>query len=248
MESLEDIQRAFIELQHSHQEILEQLQRGQYTALHIARQAWRSQEEERGRLARELHDGLGQNLTALKNTLTGLENSSLEQEDQQKIATAISLCSSCIEDTRSMSRMLRPAVLDDLGLSSALRQLCRSVQKQGLATELIERGDLDELSAELGTLVYRITQEATTNALKHANAKLIALQIVVQPKLLKLVIMDDGKGFDVHNESVQQDGFGLQAMRERVELFGGRVHFESSPGEGTKIRMQIPRNKQGTSQ
>lgn len=246
-QALHSMQQELRKLQKDHQQLLQQLQQGQTATLYIARQAWRAQEEERGRLARELHDGLGQNLTALKNALIAIHNVQRAETRKQSVEDAIALCAECIEDTRSMSRLLRPAVLDDLGLASALRQLCRNTGKQGLAVELVLRGDLQSISKELGTLVYRLVQEAINNALKHADAALMVIQVIIRPATLQLVMMDDGQGFDPDADEIQREGFGLNAMHERVALFGGSVDIESAPGEGAKIRVIIPRQIRGES-
>lgn len=249
-QSVEAVQQALEQLQKDRQSILQQIQREQAKTAEIARSAWRAQEEERGRLARELHDGLGQSLTALKNDLTRLLNQPEGDDWRNRVAAAVALCSECLEDTRFISRMLRPALLDDLGLDSALRQLCRTVEREGLETELLGLDCVSRLSPDLGTLVFRLVQEAANNAVKHAEANTLVVRFIDEGKHLVLVIMDDGRGFDSSDPSLRESGFGLQAMGERVRLFGGSINIESSPGEGTRIRAAIPtgENDQESSQ
>ncbi|MDX1569121.1 MAG: sensor histidine kinase [Xanthomonadales bacterium] len=238
--SSEALQQALDQIRADHQAILHRIRQEQRNAKAIARHAWHIQEEERGRFARELHDGLGQSLTALKNELTRLADAEESVDWRERVRAAVDLCAECLEDTRFISRMLRPALLDDLGLESALRQLCRTIEREGLETELIGLDQTLDLGEELGTLVFRLIQEAATNTVKHAEATTFIVRFIAEPDRLILLIMDDGRGFETASSDLVEKGFGLQAMSERVRLFGGRIDIESSPGEGTRVRASIP--------
>lgn len=239
-DSPEELARSLVSLRQEHQRIVSQLRRDQERMQDIARGAWRIQEEERRRLARELHDGLGQSLTALKNDLATLLED--QPEDwRQRISSALSLCSDCLSDTREMSRLLRPPVLDDLGLEPALAQLARSIsERSGTAVEIVTRGLPPELPTDLTTLLYRLIQEALNNTVKHARAACMLVRLVGQPDRIDLLMLDDGCGFDALQADECDPGFGLHAMRERVALFGGKIEIESQAGEGTRIRVSIP--------
>ncbi|NUS39635.1 MAG: sensor histidine kinase [Lysobacter sp.] len=226
------------ELQAEYRQLLQRLEANEREFRRLGRAVWRVQEDERRRLARELHDGLGQNLTALKHRLAQVagELGPGQEALRARMETAIALCSTSLEDTRQMSRLLRPPILDDLGLEPALRWLARSVgESSGLAV-VVEVGDLPPLGGEAQTLLFRIAQEALNNAARHARAQSVLLRLVAQKAELQLQVIDDGIGF----EPAQARGGGLGGMRERIRLHGGRLELRSAPGQGTRIRAVVP--------
>lgn len=214
----------------------------------LARSVWRVQEDERRRLARELHDGLGQNLAALRHRLDAL-GASLPAAAEPALAEALSLCDRGIEETRNLSRLLRPQILDDLGLEAALRWLVRSCSEHAsfeadVSTD-IPAGSVD---ADSAILVYRVAQEALNNVDRHARARHVALRVGVRDRQIRLTLVDDGVGcnMDAVEERVQQGtSTGLASMRERVRLFGGRVSWISAPGEGMQVRVTLPLEDDG---
>ncbi len=202
----------------------------------LARSVWRIQEDERRRLARELHDGVGQSLTALRHRLDRLPAGSLRDE-------VIDMLVQVIEDVREMSRLLRPPVLDDLGLEPALRWLGRRVREGGGPEVIVDAVGLADstLEPELETLLFRVTQEALNNAVRHAGASCVSVSGRRLGNRLELTIRDDGVGFDP--ESLREDpeaaGVGLAGMRDRVELFGGDFAICSAPGQGTTLAIGL---------
>lgn len=220
----------------------------------LARAVWNVQEEERRRLARELHDGIGQTLTALKNHLDHLAGKAAAAGSRfaEDLAAAAETAGGAVHETRELSRLLRPPVLDDLGLVPALGWLARTIEKRtGLAVELTVDGELAEaeggparLEPDLETLVFRVVQEALTNTLKHSGARHAAVALAADAATVCVRIADAGAGFDPDatlDGAPAAPGVGLAGMRDRVELFGGRLALSSAPGRGTEIELTVPR-------
>lgn len=207
----------------------------------LGRSVLRVQEDERRRLARELHDGVGQNLTALKHRLAQLRDALGDAPDALRdgLDAAIGLCADTLEDTRELSRLLRPTILDDLGLEPALRWLGRSVGASAGMAVAVEVEPLPDLDEERQTLLFRIAQEALNNIAKHAQARSVLLRLVERDGRLQLQIVDDGVGFD---PALRPSGSGLSGMRERLRLFEGALEVHSAPGHGTRIRAVVPRS------
>jgi two-component system sensor histidine kinase UhpB len=207
----------------------------------LSRAVWRVQEDERRRLARELHDGIGQTLTALKNQLESSRQEGRSREMQaEAVAAALEMATQALHDTRELSRLLRPAVLDDLGLVPALRWLARNVSERlGVDAALTLEGLDERLDRELETLAFRIVQEALTNVAKHSGAAAATVEVVRASGLLRLRIADSGRGFDP-GAATHDAGVGLHGMRDRAELFGGTFRIESAPGRGTRVDVVVP--------
>jgi len=199
----------------------------------LSRAVWRIQEDERRRLARELHDGIGQMLVALKHQL-----------ETSRVAEALETATQALRDTRELSRLLRPAVLDDLGLAAALSWLARTVRERFDVEVTLSVGGLeDRLDREIETVAFRIVQEALTNVAKHSGAKAAQVGVERTPRHLRLVVSDEGRGFDPGHPS-DADGdegtVGLRGMRDRAELFGGAIRIDAAPGRGTRIEVVVP--------
>jgi signal transduction histidine kinase len=225
-------------LRAQYQALLDRLQRTELEFRRLGRAVWRMQEDERRRLARELHDGIGQNLTALKHRLAQMGDG-LPAAQRQQLEAAIALCGETLEDTRELSRLLRPPILDDLGLEAALRWLARSIgEASGLAIEL-DLEPLPALDADLQTLLFRVAQEAMNNTARHAQARNVLLRLVARGGLLQLQVVDDGRGCDPQ-AALRSGGSGLGGMRERLRLYDGHLELHSAPGEGTRIRAVVP--------
>lgn len=221
--------------------LLQRLESNESEFRRLGRAVWKVQEDERRRLARELHDGIGQNLTALKHRLEQVA-ATLPDDDgplQAQIRAAIALCSGTLEDARSLSRLLRPPILDDLGLAAALQWLARSLRESaGLRIDL-EIEPLPPLDSELQTLLFRVAQEALNNVAKHADAHNVLLRLVVRERRLQLQVADDGRGCDPQ-AALASGGSGLGGMRERLRLHRGRMELHSVPGEGCRLRAVVP--------
>jgi two-component system NarL family sensor kinase len=212
----------------------------------LSRSVWRVQEDERRRLARELHDGIGQTLTALKNQLEGtrrLDGRSRETTDE-RLGAALEMASQALHETRELSRLLRPAVLDDLGLSPALSWLARTVgERFAVDVDLQLRGLDERIDSEVETLAFRVVQEALTNVAKHSGASRAQVEIECSVTHLRIRVSDPGRGFDPLQalDAERGDaGVGLRGMRDRAELFGGSARIDSGLGRGTRIEVSVP--------
>lgn len=228
-------------MREQYQRLLQRLEANEREFRRLGRAVWRVQEDERRRLARELHDGLGQNLTALKHRLVQLDGGLAPDQDglRDKLEGAIALCAETLEDTRNLSRLLRPPILDDLGLEPALNWLARSVGEAAGMAVVVEIEPLPALDGELQTLLFRVAQEGLNNAGKHAAAGSVLLRLVERDRQLQLQVIDDGRGFDA-DAVAGAGGSGLGSMRERLRLYGGRLELRSSPGHGTRLRATVP--------
>ncbi len=211
----------------------------------ISRGVLRLQEEERGRISRELHDGIGQSLTALKIQLQLLEQAAGEKDAAlvSRLVAARELAEASLAEVREMARLLRPQMLDDLGLAPTLRWLARTVEERtGVAVALECRGGEERVEPEAETLVFRLVQEALTNVVKHARVVSARVVVEMRPRSILLTVEDRGSGFDaaaVLAGSDEERGFGVRAMRDRVQFFHGRFRLDSSPG-GTVLEAEIP--------
>lgn len=232
------------ELTADNQRLLQSVVRSEKRFRTLAKSVWHVQEEERRRLARELHDGLGQNLTALANQLQRILDDARGAGNLgllHRLADALDMTRGVLHDTRELSRLLRPTLLDDLGLDAALAWLARTLsERTGLAIELQSGLDERRLHPDVETLVFRITQEALTNVIRHSEARSARIALECQAHTLTLRIEDKGRGFDATQVAAPgQVSGGLRGMRDRAELFGGRVELRSAPGEGTVVQLML---------
>lgn len=204
-----------------------------------------AQEEERRGISREIHDGLGQLLTAIKLNLEILEDSLPSNKDAGKrIGEVKQLLDSVLKEAREISYNLMPSVLDDFGLGPGLQSLCEQFsQRTGLKVSFHEHGLKERLNPDVEIGLYRIVQEALNNVAKHAMAKEVEVQIVRHKSRLRLTIEDDGKGMDTAvpvPKPTERGGTGLVSMRERTNSFAGTFLIDSSVGKGTMINVEIP--------
>jgi len=227
-------------------DLVERLQRGQDYFQHLARSVWRVQEDERRRLARELHDGVGHNLTALIH-LVAQATAAMEanpDEARERLARARDVAQSTLQDTRALSRLLRPQILDDLGLEAALRWLARSFHDtHHLEVVLDVDQPFVDVDGDLSTLIFRVTQEALSNVAKHSQARHVEISLHKRTAGIALSIRDDGRGGDAAaslDAGSAGHSSGLGGMRDRVRLFGGVFRVESKLGEGFTVQAQFP--------
>jgi len=198
-----------------------------------------AQELERARLARELHDVTGQALTSILLGLKSLEDGADSDGHRTAVSELRELVVSTLQDVRRLAVELRPAALDDFGLVPAIERLRDIVQERGdLAVEVQSELADDRLPPDTETVLYRITQEAFTNVLKHAAASRVSVRLGRRDDAVTLVVHDDGRGFDP--ASVRDGSLGLVGMRERVALLGGRLTIDSSDGAGTMLKAEVP--------
>ncbi len=203
------------------------------------RRAVRAQEAERKRLARELHDETGQALTSILLGLASVERSHSAEEAHAAAGALRGLVVDTLRNVRRLAVELRPSALDDFGLEPALRRLGETVREGGALDVQVEtRLGAGRLPADVETALYRIVQEALTNAVKHAGANHVSIVVTRNATSVLTVIEDDGKGFD--SGAVSLDGLGILGMRERVELLDGSLEIDTSPGAGTTLIVQLP--------
>jgi two-component system sensor histidine kinase UhpB len=196
-------------------------------------------EAERRRISRELHDQAGQSLTAILIRLDLITEQIADPKILQQIEQTEVLAQQTLDELRRLARDLRPAVLDDLGLEEALRILVASFSGGGLSITLGVDKPFPRLPGAIETALYRITQEALNNVVKHAQATVAAIRLHYEPQRVHLEIKDNGKGFDTAAGD-GREGIGLVGMSERTDSLGGRLKVESRPGSGTRVKVEIP--------
>src|SRR5215212_7623520 len=212
----------------------------------FSRQLIEAQEDERRRIARELHDQIGQVLTAVKMNLHAVQRFCLESEAGSYVKDNIEAVDEALRLVRDLSVDLRPPILDDLGLTTALRwYVDRYAKRTGLSVDVvIDLPDENErFSRELETACFRIAQEALTNVVRHAKATQVVVRLTRDGYMLFLSVKDDGLGFDVERLRKRTQGvatLGLVSMQERAHAAGGIIEIDSAPANGTEIRFSVP--------
>ena len=197
-----------------------------------------AQELERRRLARELHDEIGQDLTSLLLNLRTLEEAESADEVRGAAATLRDAVVTALQDVRRLAVELRPKALDDFGLVPALERLIDTFMEQtGIEVKLTDALGGRRLPPDHETALYRIVQEALTNVVKHAQARRVSILLTFMDSAAAAIIEDDGLGFD---PAAEHEGLGLLGMRERLQLVGGKLTIESSPTSGTTLRAEVP--------
>ena len=203
------------------------------------------QEEERKHISRELHDEVGQALTAIDVNLALLQRNGDAGPAglRKRIADAQNLLRQTMNTVHDFACELRPSTLDDLGLLPALRSYTqRFAERTGLGVRFAAAADFEDLNSEQKTVVFRVTQESLTNVAKHAHARRVVVSLRRLADRLRLQIQDDGKSFLVDRQLCVngKKRLGLLGMQERVRLVNGRFAIESAPGRGTTVRVEIP--------
>ena len=204
----------------------------------LSRRLVEAEERERRAISRELHDEVGQSLSALLLDIESLTEVSREDGSfRQRLQNIRTLAENCVNEVRNMTLLLRPSMLDDLGLIPALEWQAREVSKRtGMLVDTVEENVSDDLPDEHRTCLYRIVQEALTNCSKHAYAKHVRVVVRQEANHLRVSIEDDGKGF----ESSRVLGLGLVGMKERVSHLGGVLKVDSGPARGTRLEVDLP--------
>jgi signal transduction histidine kinase len=201
-----------------------------------------TQENTARRFSHELHDELGQALTAVKANLSALRT----QNEPARVDDCMRLVDQAINDVREMSQLLRPTMLDDFGLDAALRSLTDSfAQRTGIAMNYQSSLAGRRLAEQAETNLFRIAQEALTNVARHAQASEVQVDLAQQTGLVSLRIRDNGKGMQTarrkgHNPSLNGGGLGIAGMETRAQACGGQLSVQSAPGEGMKIEVTCP--------
>jgi two-component system sensor histidine kinase UhpB len=204
-----------------------------------ARRALAAQEEERLRIARDLHDGIGQRLTAVAMHADRVAHDPQGAGQAALLEIPDSIRES-IDAVRRIARELRPEALDDLGLGNALLTLCRRMARHSgvrVEPELDLPGGMPDLPADTELVIYRVAQEALTNAIRHADAGQIKVSLRVADDHVTLRVRDDGRGIEL---PLAGDTSGISGMRERALLIGAQLNIRSNPGAGTEVRLEAP--------
>lgn len=222
---------------------LEGLQQRQLLGLRIIK----AQEEERQRVARDIHDGPAQlmsNVVLKAEICERMIDVDLEKA-RQELQSLKKIVRDSLQDVRKIIYNLRPMSLDDLGLVPTLQRYIMTFQEDtGISVSFKTKGTCEDIKPLISLTVFRIVQESVNNIRKHAEANSVIINMEFLERELRLYIFDDGKGFDTEKLKVQSDdissGFGLFSMRERIDLLGGEMKISSEPGKGTRLNIIIP--------
>ena len=208
----------------------------------VSGQLIEAQEKERGRIARDLHDDIGQRLALLSIELDQANRTANESADstKQRLKEIQQHCSEIAGDVQSLSHQLHSSRLDYLGIVAAIRGFCHEFSKQHeVNIEFTDRDVPADLPRELSLCLFRVTQEALSNAMKYSGIDRFALELCGTEDAVELVVSDAGVGFDVE-EAKKTGGLGLHSMQERIHLVHGSLSVESKPGHGTKVIVWAP--------
>jgi signal transduction histidine kinase len=210
----------------------------------LSQQLVAAQEEERRKLSRELHDHVGQMLTALRMEVGRIDR--LRAPGDHRVTAALTECRQLVDDmvriVRDLALGLRPSMLDDFGLQPALEWLTRDfTRRSNVPVELQLHGPLDTLSDQHRTCIYRVVQEALTNCVRHARATAIDFSVRARDEMIEVSVSDDGIGLD---PSRRAGGFGLRGIEERVRELGGTITLVSAAGQGATLSIKLPLEKE----
>src|SRR3954471_16841657 len=198
----------------------------------------RAQEEERKRVARDLHDEVNQALTAILLRLQALMQDAHSAEVERELSQLKRLVNQAMEELLQLARQLRPSALDDHGLVPALEgQVRRFGEQHGIGANLRTRGEADSLGDDQQLVVYRVAQEALANVARHSGASRVDVDLTTRDGGLDLCVRDNGSGFDTDGPPT---GLGLNGMAERARLVGGELSVYSEPGSGTSVTLHVP--------
>ena len=212
--------------------------------VHLSRRLLSVQEEERRALARELHDHVGQQLAALKLNLERLRHSHPELAGEMRLTDSLEIADDVMRQIGDTSLDLRPSILDDFGLSPAVRWYAQQQEKRS-GLHIAVRAEVERrLPDHIETAAFRIVQEAVNNAIRHGEgATRVSVELAIDRKWLSLDISDDGCGFNpeaLTNADGEAGGMGLLSMRERAELLGGQFRLRAAPGAGASVGARLP--------
>jgi signal transduction histidine kinase len=233
------IYRVFV-LERTHAKQRKEIEYTQNDLRRLSQRLVQLQEVERRSLSRELHDQIGQTMTALGIQLGNIENFRTKDEKlfRQQLEDLKRLNADAMRNVRDLAMGLRPSMLDDIGLEAALQWQGREFSRHtGVPSKVQVKGSLDALTDGQRTCIYRVVQEALTNCARHARAGNVLVSVSTEDGNIDVIIRDDGVGF---NSAHAEGGLGLLGMRERVQALDGSLSISSQPHAGTTIRVQIP--------
>jgi two-component system NarL family sensor kinase len=223
--------RLMKERERLNQEKLERLEREKQ--LVATQAALEGETSERSRLARDLHDGLGSMLSVVKHSIPAIQAGTvIDSESEKRFNRALGLLDESIGELRRIAHHMMPESLIRLGLKEALQDFCQAHEKLTFAFY----GNEERIDSKLEVLIYRAVQELVTNALKHAQASMINVQVIQEPRRISITVEDNGKGFEV--KQTGKSGMGLQNLKHRVHSYGGIMDISSGKG-GTEIIMEF---------
>jgi signal transduction histidine kinase len=222
--------------------LLDGIERDRGRMRRLAAQIVAAQDEERSRVARELHDSVAQTLAALVMQLGAAQRGAEEPATARQFALVRDIAADALEEVRLLSHTVYPRVLDDLGLAAALEWLARQTQEaESLRVEVdAGAGVPTDMPGPHASALYRVAQETLRNVVRHAHAARVRVELRRDGAAVTLTVTDDGCGFDVAEAEGRRPGMGLFAMRERVALVDGTLEIESAPGTGTRVRASVP--------
>jgi signal transduction histidine kinase len=254
LRSLDDVARGRDQLELRIQErtaeiekLYEELQQRDQLRARLLQKLIRAQEEERRRIARELHDETSQVISTLALSLDTAIATLPENASRERLLEARALALRTLDGIHRLSFDLRPSVLDDLGLFRAIEWYAeRDLKRRGIAVRCESDEQDGRLAPEIETALFRAVQEAITNIVKHAGAETVLIQCATTPHAVTIEIEDDGRGFDpagISKTAERGRGLGLAGIRERMEILGGTALIDSAPGQGTRIVLHVPREE-----
>ena len=241
----EAVQEALKNSERHYGQLLEKSRRMQEHLRRLSHELLSAQEEERKRISRELHDEIGQTLTAINVRLAALKQEATVNTAglKKKISSTQRLVDRSMNTVHRFARELRPSLLDDMGLIPALHAHMKDfTRRTHIPIHCRAYAAVEQLSSEKRTVLYRVAQEAFANIAKHAQASVVEVRIQRLPGAVRMEIHDNGKSFEVQKvlSTRRIRRLGLIGMRERVEMVGGAFNIESAPGKGTTICAEIP--------
>lgn len=220
--------------------LLDRLTEDRERVRRLAAQVISAQDEERARVARELHDSTAQMLAALMLQLGVAAKESTSPALDERISMLRDMAADALEEVRTLSHTIHPRVLDDLGLAAALEWIARQTREQESLDVEVFADDGPAIPRLPASVLYRIAQESLRNAVRHAQARRVELWLRRGPGTATLEVVDDGRGFDVKRAEQRRPGMGLFSMRERVGLVNGTLALVSAPGRGTRVVATVP--------
>ena len=202
-------------------------------------------EQERERIAGEIHDGVGPMLAAIKMNLEAIMARNASQLDRQSVDEwkgMVSALDETMRDLRAISHELLPGVISDFGLIQAIKSLCSKIDgRRGMGIHFYSNLE-KRLAPEYELSIYRIIQELTNNAIKHSDAENLSIQLLDHQDSLVLIVEDNGKGWDMNDPDLMMTGIGLRNIKGRVKALGGSLIFDTQPGKGLSTIIEFPRN------
>jgi signal transduction histidine kinase len=221
-------------------DLLDHLTADRERARQLAAQVISAGDRERARIARELHDSTAQSLSALEMMLTASMQDQSPAAHHDRLATMQDIARQALSEVRTLSHTVHPRVLDDLGLVPAIEHLARRTREQSPVKVYVTSDVAEQISPAIGSVLYRVAQEAVSNALRHAAAREIRVVVRRSAFDVTLEVRDDGAGFDVAKAEASMHSMGLFSMRERLSLVDGVLVILSARGVGTTLRATIP--------